>query len=184
MRRQDGTEAWINLIGYAADAGDPAQGIFWLLEDRTAFKQAEEDLRKAYVDQRLIFDHCVVGIAFIRNRVFEHVNRRFEELYGYQPGEMTGQPTRITYFSDQSHTQLGEHCYDVMGRGETFISEIVHRRRNGDPIWMRITGRAIDPARPNEGRSGTSKTLPRARWPRIRCASRSCCNGPFSTAPS
>lgn len=151
MRRQDGTEAWINLIGYAADAGDPAQGIFWLLEDRTAFKQAEEDLRKAYVDQRLIFDHCVVGIAFIRNRVFEHVNRRFEELYGYQPGEMTGQPTRITYFSDQSHTQLGEHCYDVMGRGETFISEIVHRRRNGDPIWMRMTGRAIDPARPNEG---------------------------------
>ena len=48
----------------------------------------------------------MVGIAFIRNRVFEHVNRRFEELYGYQPGEMNGQPTRITYFSDQAD-QLG-----------------------------------------------------------------------------
>ncbi len=67
------------------------------------------------------------------------------------PGELTGKPTRITYFSDQSHAQLGSICYDVMGRGETFISEIVHRRRNGDPVWMRITGRAIDPAHPNDG---------------------------------
>lgn len=151
MRRQDGSDAWINMIGYVADVQDPGQGIFWILEDRSAFKQAEEDLKKAYGDQRLIFDHCVVGIAFIRNRIFEHCNRRFEELYGYEPGEMTGKPTRITYFSDQSHAQLGNQCYEVMGRGETFISEIVHRRRNGEPIWMRITGRAIDPARPNDG---------------------------------
>lgn len=151
MRRQDGTDAWINLIGYVADAGDPSAGIFWLLEDRSAYKQAEEELKKAYVDQRLIFDHSVVGIAFIRNRIFEHCNRRFEELYGYGPGEMTGQPTRITYFSDKSHTQLGEQCYAAMGRGETYVSEIVHRRRNGEPIWMRMTGRAIDPQNPNDG---------------------------------
>ncbi len=151
MRRQDGTDAWINLIGYVAEANDPAMGIFWILEDRSAFKQAEEELKKAYSDQRLIFDHSVVGIAFIRNRVFEHCNRRFEELYGYDPGEMTGKPTRITFFSDQSHAQLGASCYEVMGRGETFVSELVHRRRNGDPVWMRITGRAIDPAKPDDG---------------------------------
>ncbi len=151
MRRQDGTDAWINLIGYTADASDPSRGIFWILEDRSAYKQSEEELKKAYVDQRLIFDHCVVGIAFIRNRVFEHCNRRFEELYGYGPGELTGKPTRITYFSDESHAQLGSSCYEVIGRGETFVSEMVHRRRNGDPVWMRITGRAIDPAHPNDG---------------------------------
>ncbi len=151
MRRQDGTDAWINLIGYTADSSDPSRGIFWILEDRSAYKQSEEELKKAYVDQRLIFDHCVVGIAFIRNRVFEHCNRRFEELYGYGPGELTGKPTRITYFSDESHAQLGSSCYEVMGRGETYVSELVHRRRNGDPVWMRITGRAIDPAHPNDG---------------------------------
>lgn len=151
MRRQDGSDAWMNLIGYVADAGDPAQGIFWIVEDRSAFKFAEEELRKAYVDQRLIFDHCVVGIAFIRNRVFEHCNRRLEELYGYPAGGMTGQPTRITFFSDEAHANLGASCYTTLGRGETFVSEIVHQRKNGDPIWMKITGRAIDPQRPNDG---------------------------------
>ena len=151
MRRQDGSDAWMNLIGYVADTGDPAQGIFWIVEDRSAYKLAEEELRKAYVDQRLIFDHCVVGIAFIRQRVFEHCNRRLEELYGYPPGGMTGQPTRVTFFSDEAYARLGAACYDTLARGETFVSEVVHRRLNGDPIWMKITGRAIDPQRPDDG---------------------------------
>ncbi|MBS1139068.1 MAG: diguanylate cyclase/phosphodiesterase with sensor(s) [Proteobacteria bacterium] len=151
MRRQDGSDIWINLIGYVADASDPSMGVFWIAEDRTAFKHAEEELKKAYLDQRLIFDHCVAGIAFIKNRVFQQCNRRFEELYGYGPGELTGKPTRITYFSEKSHTETGAKAYEILGRGETFVAEIVHRRQNGDPIWLRITGRAIDPAHPNDG---------------------------------
>ena len=151
MRHQDGSDMWINLIGYVADPADPSMGVFWIAEDRTAFKHAEEELKKAYFDQRLIFDHCVAGIAFVRNRIFQQCNRRFEELYGYGPGELTGQPTRITYFSDKAHAELGRNAYEILGKGETFVSEIVHRRQNGDPIWLRITGRAIDPAHPDDG---------------------------------
>jgi len=151
MRRQDGSDIWVNLIGYVADPTDPSMGVFWIAEDRTAFKQAEEELKKAYFDQRLIFDNCVAGIAFVRNRVFQQCNRRFEELYGYGPGELTGKPTRVTYFSDKAHAEIGTTAYEMLGRGETFVSEVVHRRQNGDPIWMRITGRAIDPANPNDG---------------------------------
>ena len=151
MRRQDGSDMWINLFGYVADPADPSMGVFWIAEDRTAFKQAEEALKKAYFDQRLIFDHCVAGIAFVRNRIFQQCNRRFEELYGYGPGELTGQPTRITYFSEKAHAETGAKAYEMLGRGETFVTEIIHRRQNGDPIWLRITGRAIDPAHPDDG---------------------------------
>ena len=42
MRRQDGSDAWINLIGYAADAGDPAQASSGCWKTAPPSKQAEE----------------------------------------------------------------------------------------------------------------------------------------------
>lgn len=44
MQRADGSPIWANLIAYVIDPGDPAKGTIWLIEDRSAFKQAEEAL--------------------------------------------------------------------------------------------------------------------------------------------
>jgi diguanylate cyclase (GGDEF)-like protein/PAS domain S-box-containing protein len=55
MCRQDGNDLWINLIGFVADTQDTTQGTYWLLEDRTEFKQAEEALRQSHalLEQRV-----------------------------------------------------------------------------------------------------------------------------------
>ncbi len=151
MRRQDGSDQWTNLIGYVADPEDTTRGTFWILEDRSAYKQSEEALHLAYAEQKLIFDHSVVGIAFVKHRVVQRCNRRFEEIYGWGPGELAGQPTRVMYLNDQSHAAVGEAAYAALGRGETYVGETIHLRRDGEPFWVRITGKAIDPARPNDG---------------------------------
>jgi diguanylate cyclase (GGDEF)-like protein/PAS domain S-box-containing protein len=151
MRRQDGSDMWTNLIGYVADPNDTRRGTFWLLEDRSAYKQAELALQQAYAEQKLIFDHSVVGISFVKNRTIQRCNHRFEELYGYAPGELIGQPTRLTYYSEQGYAAVGEAAYKALGRGETFVSEAIHQRQDGEPFWIRITGKAINPAAPNDG---------------------------------
>jgi PAS domain S-box-containing protein len=61
-------------------------GGFVLIHDVT-------ERRNAQLEQALILDHSVVGIAFIRDHAFQRCNRRLEQMYGYGPGQMRGQPT-------------------------------------------------------------------------------------------
>ncbi len=150
MRRQDGSDIWVNLIGYVRNPADTTQGTVWILEDRSEFKSAEMALRSAYAEQQLILDHSVVGIAFVKDRVVQRCNRRYEEIYGYGPGEMQ-HPTRDRYLSADAWERTGAAAYAAMARGETYSAELIHRRRNGEPFWVRITGKAIDPADPQGG---------------------------------
>lgn len=151
MQRQDGSMFWAHAVAYLVDPADPAQGTIWIISDIDEKKTIQEALKRAHDEQQLILDHSVVGIGFVKNRVFQRCNSRLEEIYGFASGELTGQPTRVTFLSDRLHESVGEAAYAVLARGETYAAEGIHRRRNGDPFWVRITGRAIDPADPQGG---------------------------------
>lgn len=68
MRRQDGSDLWVNLIGYVADIHDPRRATFWILEDRSDFKAAENALFKlqrdlAQAEKMAALGALVVGVA-------------------------------------------------------------------------------------------------------------------------
>ncbi len=61
MRRKDGSDFWLNLIGYVQNVDDPQQGTIWIAEDRSAFKQAEEELRRANAELVVARDRAEVA---------------------------------------------------------------------------------------------------------------------------
>jgi diguanylate cyclase (GGDEF)-like protein/PAS domain S-box-containing protein len=150
-RRRNGQTFWARVTGSAVAPGDPQRGSIWNLEDITHRRQTEQALERAYAEQKLIFDRSVVGISFIKNRVFLRCNRRMEEMFGYGPGEMHGQSTRIYFASQEDYEAMGVRVFEILRRGETFITESLYRRKNGELIWCRLNGTAIDAVDPLGG---------------------------------
>lgn len=151
MRRKDGTEFWAQLIGYALNPLDYAQGTIWIIEDRTEHKQAEESLRKALAEQQLIFDHATAGIAFLKDRAILRCNRKFEEIYGWAPNQLEQISTRVLFLSDADYEEIGARAYAAIARGETFAEEHRAARNGGKAFWVRATGKAVNPERISDG---------------------------------
>ncbi len=149
-RRKDGTLFWERATGRAVDPGDPAKGSVWLLEDITEQKRAEDEMQRLIAEQQALTNNLVVGIAFVRERRIVRCNRRFEELFGYDSGEVLGASTRQFYFTDAEY-DARRQSYEELDAGRTHTREQWLRRKDGSGFWCLISGRALEPGIPAKG---------------------------------
>src|SRR6185503_5773230 len=78
-------------------------------------------------------------------------NQRFEELFGYAPGELVGQSTAILAVTTEEFEQFAAETLPRLASGETVVSERRARRKDGTELWCKITGRAVDPHMVEQG---------------------------------
>lgn len=114
-------------------------------------KERTAQLAAINKEQISIFETASTGIVLMRDRTVVHCNRKFEEIFDYQPGEMDGKPTRIWYPDDAAHALGGEPVYAQMARGETHRRSQQMIRKDGALFWARISCRAFDPTAPLAG---------------------------------
>ncbi|WP_164146252.1 PAS domain-containing protein, partial [Serratia marcescens] len=88
---------WAHLTGRLIDPDNPADGSIWIVDDIHERKLADAALQDLSAEQQLILDHAMVGIVFLRDRRVTRVNRAFEQLFGYDHGELDGQFSRAWY---------------------------------------------------------------------------------------
>jgi diguanylate cyclase (GGDEF)-like protein/PAS domain S-box-containing protein len=150
LRRQDGSGFWARVTGRAIQPGDPAKGHVWLIEDITERKRADEALERVAREQEAVLQNALTGIVFLRERVIVRCNRRYEEIFGYGPGELLNRTTRFMFASDEAYEEGGE-VYDPVWRGETTRLERLYVRRDGTRIWCSVSGRAVRPGDPAQG---------------------------------
>jgi PAS domain S-box-containing protein len=152
MRRQDGSDLWVSLIGYVQNQDNPREGTIWLIEDHTERKHAEETLKHTRDELRAIFENASVGILFTRNRTFQHCNRRAAEIFGYAtPEALIGQPGISIYPDTDSYERIGREAGPLLAAGQSFQGNWLFRRADGSPLWCRIYGKSVDPTRTEKG---------------------------------
>ncbi len=144
MRRRNGELFWAHLTGRLIDPEAPGQGSIWIVDDIDDKKAADAALQDLNAEQQAILDHAMVGIVFLRERRVTRCNRAFEQLFGYAPGELSGQLSRVWYLSDDDWLEAGERCYEPLARGESFQAEMLLRRKDGSPLLCEVRSQAID----------------------------------------
>ena len=125
--------------------------LFSIVHDVSTKKQTEAELIARMRELSVILDNSSVGISFVKHREQIWANNRMAELFGYEPADIQNQSTRLFYLSEEDFERLGQQAYKVLLQGKRYISEQQMCRRNGEPIWIRLSGKAIDPSSLEEG---------------------------------
>jgi diguanylate cyclase (GGDEF)-like protein/PAS domain S-box-containing protein len=150
LRRKDGSSFVARLVAKSLDPANPQQGTVWIVEDNTEKRRDADELARLLREQEAILATASIGIAFIKDRRIVRCNRRYEEMYGYGPGELEGKPTAVLYTDISEHAKAGA-VYEVLARGETSRRVELRRRKDGTTFWSRADGRAVDPLDPHQG---------------------------------
>lgn len=98
----------------------------------------------------LVLNNNLMGIAFVRNRIFEWVNPMFGSLLGMPPDQVVGSSTCLIYPSEDIYEENGGAIYTALSRGEWFTLELDVSRTDGTIFKARIVGKALNPNLPQE----------------------------------
>jgi diguanylate cyclase (GGDEF)-like protein/PAS domain S-box-containing protein len=150
MRRKDGSTFLCRVIAKAIDPANTLQGTVWILEDITGRRRHADETSRLLREHEALLGTTSVGIAFVKDRRFVRVNRRYEEMYGYGPGELDGQSVAVIYPRPEDYARA-EGIYDALARGQTTRRIEPRRRKDGSVFWNRADGRALDPQNPHKG---------------------------------
>lgn len=143
------TTRWINLHTTPIDGREP--GYIGSMVDISERKRYELAQHEAYAINMSMLDNSLVGIVYLRQRKIISCNRKFEELFGYAPGELLGQSTEVLHASSAKFDEVGTLGYSAMAAGEAFKVELELQHKDGHVFWGWLTGKAIDPEHVQDG---------------------------------
>jgi PAS domain S-box-containing protein len=151
MRGRDGRLFWGLVSVRGVDPRTHASGLIASILDISERKAQEAQLQTLLAESQLMFDTALVGLLFVRDGRPVRANSAMEELLACEPGGLVNQIQLFTHPTDQLLlASLAERYPDINERGVCEF-ELHMFRRKGDPIWVAVQGRAVNPERPELG---------------------------------
>ncbi len=134
----------IRQVSLSATALRDADGTFLrsrsVMYDITELKKTQNALRLLTIEQEAMLDNDLVGIVKLRNRNAIWINTAMERIFGYGPGEMDGQPSRILYPDAAAYQAFGAAAYPILNAHGIFRTQIELIRKDAQKIWVDVSG--------------------------------------------
>lgn len=149
---RNGSERWVSESGHPQLLGDGmGRLVDGIITDITERKHNEMRIANLLAEQSAILENVMFGVMFVRQRKIVSANRRCEELFGYEPGQMGGQSTEILFPDMHEFEMAGERQYPSIARSRDYNEERQYKRKDGSLFWCMVSGCALDPQAPNDG---------------------------------
>jgi len=101
--------------------------------------------------QSAILANASIGISLTYRNRFVQINPLVEEMFGWPPGSLMGQPFDVLVPDEQAREEIAREIEAPLWRGERIDIERHLPRRDGSSFVCRILARAIDPRDPTDG---------------------------------
>lgn len=151
MKRRDGPLFWAHLTGKLVNPADTAEGSIWIVDDISEQKAAQALLQSVLTEQSLILDNAMVGIVFLRDRTVTRCNQSFENLLGYETGELHASSSRQWYRSQQEWMEAADQWQAPFAAGQAFEGDMLLRKKDGSAIHCEVRAKAINASDPEQG---------------------------------
>ena len=115
-----------------------------LADVQAALARTQMASERAQAEHNAMINTDMVGICRAANRKLVWVNPAFEVMFGYAQGELLGVSTSVFYPSEAAYQALAEQAYPLMAAGKVFRARTEFRRRDGEPIWVELSGATLD----------------------------------------
>lgn len=143
--RPDGEIRWIWGRNFPVfDESGKIYRTAGIAEDITERKIAQKTLEL----QDIIVKNMAEGICLVRatNGEIVYANPKFEQIFGYEFGELTGKHVSIVNYDDESKSAEDvnqEIRRNVLEKGE-YSYEVQNIKKDGTPFWCRATTSCFD----------------------------------------
>ncbi len=151
FRRKDGTPFPVELSSTSFSLANGKLRTCIIFREISARKRTEETLKQIMREQQIILETANIGISLLRDRRQIWANQKTVDMFQYAKEALEGQTTRSLYPSEEEYEQLGQAAYPVLAQGQLFEAEQQLLRRDGTSIWVRLIGKAVDPADLSQG---------------------------------
>jgi len=132
--KKDGTPFWCRASVSVLDHPEYGNVLVAVHTDITDRKRAE-DAQRLHGE---IAANMPGGVHLVRaaDGVIVYTNPKFEEIFGYGPGELIGKHISIVNApTDKSPRQTAMEIMDAMARNGSWQGEILNIRKDGTPFW-------------------------------------------------
>lgn len=96
----------------------------------------------------LAFELAPVGLCVSRDRVIQHCNAAFGEMFGDDPAALQGLSLECLYPSREEFEHIGAKGLPVMQRTGHYSDERIMRHRSGRLFWCHVSGRSLQREHP------------------------------------